>query len=151
MNNVVMLIFIGIICWILNFAFGFIQIKNFNQNYIDMRRKGRVAIGRKRGYLQAGTIVLINIDEEDRIFDCKIMQGISVLAKVKGFTGLEGKRIGDLAEVDLKQYKKLIRVAILNAIDNFNQFKKGVEEKEIQTEVKEENIELIEKTIYQKF
>jgi len=77
----------------------------------------------------------------------KIRQAITVLAKVKDFTALEGKKIGDLAEVDLKQYKKLIRVAILNAIDNFNQFKKGEEEKEVQTEVKEENIELIEKTI----
>jgi len=148
MNNIAVFIIIGIICWILNFAFGFIQIKNFNQSYIDMRRKGRVAIGRKRGYLQAGTIVLINIDEEDRIFDCKMMQGISVLAKVKDFTGLEGKKINELTEMDLKQYKKLKRVAILNAIDNFNQFKKGESIKENQTEVKEENVELVEKTTY---
>ena len=139
MNNVGMFIVIGIICWILNFIFGFMQLKNFNTNYIEMRKKGRVAIGRKKGYLQAGTIVLININEEDKIFDCKMMQGISVLAKVKSFTGLEGKKINELTELDLNKYKKLKRVAILNAIDNFNQFKKGAEAEPDKAEVKEKN------------
>ncbi|MDD7795211.1 transcriptional regulator GutM [Clostridium sp. 'White wine YQ'] len=131
MNEVVLLILIGIICWLLNFALGFIQIKNFNENYIEMRRKGRVVIGRKRGYLQAGTIILLNVDEEDTIFSCKIIQGISVLAKMKQFNGLEGKQINKLTQDDISQYRKLTRVAILNAIDNFNQFKKEeINEKE---------------------
>jgi Glucitol operon activator len=124
MNEVVLLILIGIICWLLNFALGFVQIKNFNENYIEMRRKGRVVIGRKRGYLQAGTIILLNVDEENTIFACKIIQGISVLAKMKQFSGLEGKQINKLTQEDISQYRKLTRVAILNAIDNFNQFKK---------------------------
>lgn len=132
MNEVVLLILIGIICWLLNFALGFIQIKNFNENYIKMRRKGRVVIGRKRGYLQAGTIILLNVDEENTIFACKIIQGISVLAKMKQFSGLEGKQINKLTQEDISQYRKLTRVAILNAIDNFNQFKKEeIDEKEV--------------------
>ncbi|MEQ8154676.1 MAG: transcriptional regulator GutM [Clostridiaceae bacterium] len=132
MNNVFTLVAIGVVGWLLNFLFGYMQIKNFNKSYIDMRKKGRVVIGRKRGYLQAGTIILLNIDNEDTIFDCKIMQGISVLAKVKTFKGLEGKNIGEITKDHLTQYRKLTRIAILNAIDNFNQFKEGRnEEKQI--------------------
>lgn len=56
------------------------QIKNFNINYIEMRKKGKVAIGRKRGYIQVGIIVMLLIDNDGIIVDCRKMQGVTVFA-----------------------------------------------------------------------
>lgn len=125
MNPVITLIILGIIMWILNILFGLIQIKDFNNNYIEMRKIGRVAIGRKKGYFQAGTIVMIAIDDEGKIILSKKMQGVTVLARVKKFIGLEGKNIAEVTQEDLKSYNKLMRIAILDAINNYKCFKGG--------------------------
>ncbi|TDT51915.1 transcriptional regulator GutM [Fonticella tunisiensis] len=125
MNSISGLIILGASMWILNFLFGLIQIKNFNKNYIEMRRLGRVAIGRKKGYFQAGTVVMMLIDEEGKILLSKKMQGLTVLARVKEFTGLEGKNIEDITEDDLKTYNKSMKAAILDAVNNYKTFGGG--------------------------
>lgn len=129
MNPITVFIILGIIMWVLNFVFGMIQIKDFNRNYIEMKRIGRVVIGRKKGFIQAGTVVLILIDNEDRIVKCKKMQGVTVLARVKEFKGLEGRKIGEISEKDLSFYNRLLRVSVLDAIKNFNAFKVEEEKK----------------------
>lgn len=128
MNPIITFIVLGITMWMLNILFGFMQIKNFNKNYIEMRKIGRVAIGRKKGYFKAGTIVMIGIDDEGRILSSKKMQGTTVLARVGGFMGLEGKFITDLTENDLTKYNKLMRIAILDAVNNYKCFRKGIVE-----------------------
>jgi glucitol operon activator protein len=128
MNPIITFIVLGITMWMLNILFGFMQIKNFNKNYIEMRKIGRVAIGRKKGYFKAGTIVMIGIDDEGRILSSKKMQGTTVLARVGGFMGLEGKFITDLTENDLTKYNKLMRIAILDAVNNYKRFRKGIVE-----------------------
>ncbi len=129
MNPIVVFIILGVVMWVLNFIFGMIQIKDFNSNYIEMKKVGRVVIGRKKGFIQAGTVVMFLIDGEDRIVRSKKMQGITVLARIRGFKGLEGKRIDQITKSDLKCYNKLMRIAILDAIKNFNAFKGGEEKK----------------------
>lgn len=125
MNPITMLIILGAIMWILNILFGLIQIKNFNNNYIEMRKMGRVAIGRKKGYLKAGTIVMIVVDDEGKILLSKKMQGVTVLARVKEFMGLEGKNIAEITEKEVKIYNKLMRTAILDAVNNYKCFRGG--------------------------
>lgn len=125
MNPVLRVIVFGVAMWMLNFLFGLIQIRNFNNNYIEMRKRGRIAIGRKKGNFQAGTIILMLLDEEDRVVETRKMQGVTVLAKVKEFRGLEGKKITDISEKDIKGYNKFMRLAILDAIKNFKAFKGG--------------------------
>lgn len=63
--------------------FGMHQIKQFNQVYQRMRRGGRVAIGRRPGRIQSGTIMLFALDARGVIKETQKMQGISVLAKFK--------------------------------------------------------------------
>lgn len=123
MNSIVIFIILGIIVWILNFIFGIIQIKNFNKNYIKLRKQGKVAIGRKRGYIQVGTVVMFLIDDEGKILDSVKMQGISVFARFRKFIGLEGNYLGDITKENLLKYNKYMKIAILDAVKNYNTFK----------------------------
>ncbi|NFS16227.1 transcriptional regulator [Clostridium botulinum] len=123
MNSVVFLIIIGITVWILNFIFGLIQIKDFNKNYIELRRLGKVAIGRKKGMINSGTIVLIRIQNDGLIIESRKMQGVTVAARVKQFKGLENMYIDKIEENDLKEFNKPLKRAILDAIKNYKKFR----------------------------
>lgn len=125
MNSIILFIILGITVWILNFAFGMLQIKDFNKNYVELRRHGKVAIGRKRGYMQAGTVVMFLIDDEGRIIDSRKMQGVSVFARFRKLMGLEGISLGDIHKDNLVKYNKYMRMAILDAVKNYNTFKGG--------------------------
>lgn len=125
MSPVAIFIILGIIMWTLNFLLGLLQVKDFNKNYIELRKMGKVAIGRKKGYFTAGTIVLILIDDDGLIVSSRKVQGISIMARVKTFKGLEGMYLGQIKKEDLKKYNKYMRIAILDAINNFNIFKKS--------------------------
>ncbi len=62
---------------------GFFQIKHFNQVYQELRRKGKVAIGRRSGKFRAGTIVFFAVNDEAKIIDARLMQGVTVLSKFR--------------------------------------------------------------------
>lgn len=140
MDSVVFLIIAGIIVWVLNFIFGLLQIKDFNKNYIELRKLGKVAIGRKKGRLSSGTIVLIRIQDDGRVVESRKMQGVTVIARVKPFNGLEGLNIGEIAESDLKDFNKPLKKAVLDAVKNYNKFKLEEVKKEEALEVVIENI-----------
>ncbi|GFZ32380.1 sorbitol operon activator protein (glucitol) [Clostridium zeae] len=123
MNSVRFLMVAGISVWILNFLFGLLQIKNFNKEYMELRRLGKVAIGRKKGRFTSGAIVLIRIDDYGLIQESRIMQGVTVAARVKAFKGLEGKNIGQLDENDVRDFNKPLKKAILDAVKNYKAFK----------------------------
>ncbi|MBU3112225.1 transcriptional regulator GutM [Clostridium lacusfryxellense] len=129
MNPVIILIILGVIAWLVNCLFGLMQIKDFNKNYIELRRIGKVAIGRKKGYIRAGTVVLILIDEEGTVISSRKMQGVSVFARVKEFKGLEGMSLSNITKEKLKGFNKLMRIAILDATKIYNTFKGGEDEK----------------------
>ncbi|NFT06727.1 MULTISPECIES: transcriptional regulator GutM [Clostridium] len=129
MNSVVFLIIIGITVWVLNFIFGLIQIKDFNKNYIELRRLGKVAIGRKKGMINSGTIVLIRIQDDGLILEARKMQGVTVAARVKQFKGLENMYIDSIEENDLKEFNKPLKRAILDAVKNYKKFRHEEENK----------------------
>ncbi|GAA0078152.1 transcriptional regulator GutM [Clostridium sp. CTA-5] len=123
MNSVVFLITIGITVWILNFIFGLLQIKDFNKNYIELRKLGKVAIGRKKGMINSGTVVLIRIQNDGLILESRKMQGVTVAARVKRFKGLENMYIDKIQENDLNGFNKPLKKAILDAVKNYKKFK----------------------------
>lgn len=137
MNSVIFLMITGISVWVLNFIFGLLQIKDFNKNYIELRKLGKVAIGRKKGRLSSGTIVLIRIKDDGLIVESRKMQGVTVVARVKSFKGLEDRYIGEITENDLKSFNKPLKKAILDAVKNYKKFKMEEESK------KEENLNVV--------
>lgn len=125
MDPVIFIIVSLIAVYLLNIFLGYLQLKDFNKNYIELKRKGRVAIGRKKGRISSGTIVLILIDEYGAIVETRKMQGVTVLARVKVFEGLVGKDLGDITKSDLAEYNKLLKKAILDAVKQYITFEKN--------------------------
>ena len=123
MDSILVLIIIAIVVWILNFTLGLIQIKDFNKNYIELRKLGKVAIGRKKGMITSGTIVLIRIENDGLILESRKMQGVTVAARVRNFQGLENMYIDKIEEEDLKKFNKPLKKAILDAVKNYKTFK----------------------------
>lgn len=123
MDSILVLIIIAIVVWILNFTLGLIQIKDFNKNYIELRKLGQVAIGRKKGVITSGTIVLIRIENDGFIVESRKMQGFTIAARVRPFKGLEDMYIDKIEEEHLTQFNKPLKKAILDAVKNYKTFK----------------------------
>ncbi len=60
-----MLLFLA--AFMLQYLFTFIQMKDFNRHYSTLRKMGRVAIGKVKGVLRAGAIVMFAIDQQGTI------------------------------------------------------------------------------------
>ncbi|MFD2617588.1 transcriptional regulator GutM [Terrilactibacillus laevilacticus] len=121
---ITLMIFIGG-AFIVQMALGYLQMRHFSHVFTRLRRKGKVAIGRKKGRLRSGTIVFIRINEQGDIFEVQKMQGVTVLARFKALKGLTGKNIKTLGEQDLKAYNNLLRAAIEDAVNNYKIISSG--------------------------
>ncbi|MGG5370669.1 transcriptional regulator GutM [Enterococcus sp. AZ196] len=114
--NIFVLGAIAIIAYILQIFLGMKQIKNFNSVYIRMKRKGKVAIGRRPGKIASGTILLLGVDAAGVIQDAEMMQGTSILARFKPRPQFIGIDIHQLMEAPvLSEENKLTRQAAANA------------------------------------
>ncbi|MEM1505291.1 transcriptional regulator GutM [Domibacillus sp. 8LH] len=113
--------------WLTQSFFGFLQIKHFNRKYAEMRQLGRVAIGKKTGLFQAGTVVMFAIDRRNNILQAAKMQGVTVLSRVKTLKGFEGKNLLHLNEKDFHSVNKLTRLAIEDALHSYHIISKGGE------------------------
>ncbi|WP_202171404.1 transcriptional regulator GutM [Bacillus sp. USDA818B3_A] len=113
--------------FIVQAGLGFLQIKHFSKAYTELRRIGKVAIGKRPGKVRAGTIVMFAISNSGKILKAKKMQGVTVMAKVKDLNGFEGKNIKTLTENDMKHCNKLLKLAILDAVHNYKTIMSGGE------------------------
>lgn len=115
--------------WFIQSILGYLQIKHFNKHFKKMRELGRVAIGKNKGKIRAGVVVLIAVDGNGNIIRVEKMKGVSVFARMKPVKGLEDKNILSIDNDTLKNFDKLTAKAIENAIENFRRFSgKGGEE-----------------------
>ncbi|GCD81426.1 sorbitol operon activator protein [Parageobacillus thermoglucosidasius] len=113
--------------FMIQLALGYFQIRNFTKTYIELRRKGKVAIGRRPGKFRAGTIVLFAVNNKGDILDAKKMQGVTVFAKFKKLKGFENKNILSINDNDLNNFNKLVRIAVKDAIHNYKAIMNGGE------------------------
>jgi len=106
---------------------GFKQIKHFNDEYIKLRKEGRVAIGRRAGKIQSGTIILFALDKQDRIRYGRKIQGTTILAKFKDFNGFNGREIGSitLEDQEMKNEIRITRKSVMDAVSSYNIIKSG--------------------------
>ena len=88
------------LAFVIQFVLSSFQMKNFNNEFVRLRRKGKVAIGRKSGGFHAGAIVMFRIDEKGIIQESRKIEGTTFLARVKDFPGFEGRYVGDLSVND---------------------------------------------------
>ncbi|MCD8799463.1 transcriptional regulator GutM [Mammaliicoccus sciuri] len=123
----IILIIMLAVGFVIQYLLGLLQIKNFTKHYTNMRKKGRVAIGRRPAILKAGTLVLLQINNRNEIEEARYMQGVTVFSKFKKLKGLDGYKINKLRDTDLKKYNKLLIKAILDAQHTFNVIQSGGE------------------------
>jgi len=113
-----LIILIGV-AWLVQSFLGFLQIRHFNKHFVEMRRVGKVAIGRKRGLFRAGTVVMLGVNSRKEIIDARKMQGVTVLSKVKPLKGLEKKNILKITEAELKKFDVLTAASIQDAVAQY--------------------------------
>lgn len=120
--SLIPLMILFLAAFMLQYLFTFMQMKDFNRHYGSLRRMGRVAIGKVKGALRAGAIVMFAIDEEGTILAGRYMQGITVLARCRVLKGFEGKDVGKLTEDDCKalHHSKSLTKGVLEASSNYN-------------------------------
>lgn len=103
----------------------FFQVRNFAQNYHEVREEGRILIGKNPHRFRAGSLMLIGLDDEDRIQQIRIMKGISVFDRFKRKDTYNGELLMELTADYTKLHKmsRTERECILNAYRNFVNFK----------------------------
>ena len=110
-----------VVAYIAQVLLGLKQIKNFNETYAQLRKKGRVAIGRRAGKIQSGTIVMFAIDKDGKVLDARKMQGVTILARFRPMPAYVGQDIHyfDSYNPLVRKENKLLRIAIEDAREVF--------------------------------
>ncbi|MGY4110390.1 transcriptional regulator GutM [Aeribacillus sp. SP014] len=91
MQLIIIMLFIAG-AFMVQLALGYFQIKHFAKAYIELRKIGKVAIGKRPGRIRAGTIVLFAVSDSGKILKAMKIQGVTVLAKVRELKGLYGQK-----------------------------------------------------------
>lgn len=111
--------------FILQILLSMMQMKHFSDEFVKLRRRGRVACGRKAGGFHAGAIVMFLIDEDGIIKEGRKMEGVTCLARVRPLKGFEGKYIGDLTTTNGPKGHKNLGKAIADAALTYNKYVAG--------------------------
>lgn len=121
MDSIYILGAIVIVAYILQIVFGLKQLKHFNTTYSELRKKGRVAIGRRAGKIKAGTIVMFAVDKSGKVLDARRMQGVTVAARFKTMPDYIGRDIHyfDTYNPLIRKENKLLQIAIEDAREVF--------------------------------
>lgn len=88
----------AIAIWVLQTALTLWQFRRFNRRLKELHQSGPVAIGKAKGRFLAGAIVLLCIDADCCIVKGEIMEGVTVFAKCRPFSALNGLNLLDLSE-----------------------------------------------------
>lgn len=102
-----------------NTVLALMQSKNYTTTFAAFRRRGLVAIGKQKGLLTTGAIVMFLVDESGTVLDGTRLTGVTVLARFRPFRRFNGQ---PLATIDARQDRTLTRsvqLATDNARDNY--------------------------------
>ena len=110
---------IAVLMWVLQLVLSILQFRRFAAHVKEMRREGRVAIGKAKGRFVAGAIVLFVIDPACNIVRGEIMKGVTVFAGFRSFDDFTGRNLLDLTEADVAAYDRQTRHAVLGAREEY--------------------------------
>jgi DNA-binding transcriptional regulator of glucitol operon len=120
------LIVVGI-AFLMQAILGFVQMRNLTDEFIKLRRKGKVAFGRKSGGFRAGAVVMFRIDEEGIVQEARKLEGTTAFARVKNMDGFEGRYLGDLTKEDAPKHHVNLGKAIEDAALTYRKYTAGEE------------------------
>lgn len=102
-----------------NMALALMQSKDYTAAYTSLKRRGRVAIGKKKGLLTTGAIVMFLLDGNGIVLEGRRLTGITVLARFRPVTEFDGARLAAIEASRDRRFTKSVRLAIDNARDNY--------------------------------
>ena len=120
------LIVVGI-AFLMQAILGFVQMRNLTDEFIKLRRKGKVAFGRKSGGFKAGAVVMFRIDEDGIVQEARKLEGTTAFARVKNMDGFEGRYLGDLTKEDAPKHHINLGKAIEDAALTYRKYTAGEE------------------------
>ena len=118
MNFWLILIALGV-AYVLQMGLALLQMKSFTAAYSELRRRGKVAIGIKKGAFSSGAIVMHCVDDAGDILDSRRISGVTVFSKFRALPGFEGKNIRSTSADDCRRQPKSVRTATENARANY--------------------------------
>ena len=119
-----LIIVVGI-AFLLQGLFSFLQMRHLSNEFIKLRRKGKVAFGRKSGGFRAGAVVMFRIDDDGIIQEGRMLSGLTAFAKVRPLDGFEGRYIGSLTAADGPSSHKNLCKAIEDAALTYRKYTNG--------------------------
>ncbi|CQR23656.1 sorbitol operon activator [Streptococcus varani] len=128
MNFIIVFAIVCLAAYTLQIMLGLKQLKNFNMTYGQLRRIGRVAIGRRSGKIKSGTIVMFALDKDGKVLAAQKMQGVTVLAKFREMPDYLGQDIHYFDHYNplVRKENKLLQIAIEDAREVFLRVEAGV-------------------------
>lgn len=115
------------IAFLLQALLSAMQMKHFSNEFMKLRRRGKVVCGRQAGGFHAGAIVLFRIDGDGVIQESRKLEGVTCFARVKDLPGYEGRHIASLTAADLPKGHKNLGKAILDAALTYRKYTAGEE------------------------
>lgn len=103
--------------WVIQAILASFQINHFNKVLNEMNKQGRVLVGEHKGRLSSGSIVILAIDENERVVNIKEMRGISVFDKFKVKDTFINKSIDELKQEIPNMKDKKIKMSLSKAIE----------------------------------
>lgn len=98
---ILILLVIGV--WIVQAGLTIMQVRNYRQcvrKLIERKEGEYIGVGSGRGWFRPGTVVIMVADREGRVVNAERMHGISVFARFKPWSGMNGLNVEDLAAGD---------------------------------------------------
>ena len=120
------LIIVGI-AFVMQGLLGFMQMRHLTDEFLKLRRKGKVAFGRKSGGFKAGAVVMFRIDEDGIVQEARKLEGTTAFARVKNMDGFEGRYLGDLTKEDAPKHHINLGKAIEDAALTYRKYTAGEE------------------------
>ena len=111
----IMILILG--AFFLQIVLTIVQIKSYQKNLSQMMQKGKIIIGRQRGMLSSGCVIIIRIDDEFNVIESRYMKGVTVFNRFKKYDEINKKNIFEFKSWIDEIKNKKIKNAIINAIE----------------------------------
>jgi DNA-binding transcriptional regulator of glucitol operon len=108
--------------WILQGLLGLWQLRHFNHRFKLLRKEGRVVIGKSKGRVTAGVVLMLCLDQDCNIIRGEKMEGFSIFARLKPFNSFNHLNLLELEEGKCNRLGKSASKAVMNAIENYKAF-----------------------------
>jgi DNA-binding transcriptional regulator of glucitol operon len=86
--------------WALQFLFSYTQLQRFHRRIAELRRLGRTSVGKHGDRLRGRVYAAVVIDAQERVQRVELLQGWTVLAKLRPTSAIDGMSLATILATD---------------------------------------------------